>query len=244
MEIKEVEGFVLNESNYGETSKILNIFTKELGTISLLSKGCKKIKSDLKAVSQKFTYAKFQINYKKDKLSILINGDIIDPLFNIKTNIEKISYLNYISELVSQVVKQSTYKGIYNLFLAAILKINEQYDPIVITNILELKLLDYLGVSPVFDGCIVCGNEKVITLSSYKGGYVCKNHYNDEYIVQPKTIRMIKALKYVDISKITKIDMEDNIKKEINNFIDEYYDRYTGLYLNSKNFLKDIVKII
>ena len=42
MEIKEVEGFVLNESNYGETSKILNIFTKELGTISLLSKGCKK----------------------------------------------------------------------------------------------------------------------------------------------------------------------------------------------------------
>lgn len=244
MEIKEVEGFVINEKNYGETSKILTIFTEELGTISLLSKGCKKIKSDLKAVSQKFTYAKFQINYKKDKLSILINGDIINPLFNIKTNIEKISYLNYICELVSQVVKQSSYKGIYNLFIATILKINEDYDPLVITNILELKLLDFLGVTPVFTGCCLCGNENVITLSSYRGGYICKNHYNDEYIVESKTIRMIKALKYVDISKITKIDIEDKVKKEINNFIDEYYDRYTGLYLNSKNFLKDIVKII
>ena len=244
MEIKEVEGFVLNEKNYGETSKILTVFTKEFGTICLLSKGCKKVKSDLKAVSQKFTYAKFQINYKKDKLSILINGDIVNPLFNIKTNIEKISYLNYISELTYQVIKQSSYKGIYNLFISTILKINEDFDPLVITNILELKFLDYLGVSPVFNGCAVCGNENVITLSSYKGGYVCKNHYNSEYIVESKTIRMIKALKYVDVSKITKIDMGDKVKKEINNFIDEYYDRYTGLYLNSKNFLKDIVKIV
>ncbi len=243
MEIKEIEGFVINEKSYGETSKILVVFTKEYGIISLLSKGCKKIKSDLRAVSQKFTYSKFQIYYKKEKLSTLISGDIINPLFEIKSDIEKISYLNYICELISQVVKQSSYKGLYNLFIATILKINEKFDSLVITNILELKLLDYLGVSPVFHGCCVCGNENVITLSSYRGGYVCKKHYNDEFIVQPKTIRMIKALKYVDISKITKIDIEDKVKKEINNFIDEYYDRYTGLYLNSKNFLKDIVKI-
>lgn len=244
MEIKEIEGFVINEKNYGETSKILTVFTKDFEIIGLLSKGCKKIKSDLKAVSQKFTYAKFQVNYKKDKLSILINGDIINPLFNIKTNIEKISYLNYICELVQQVVKQSNYNGIYNLFIDAILKIEDSFDPLVITNILELKLLDYLGVSPVFNGCALCGNENVITLSSYRGGYICKKHYNDEYIVDPKTLRIIKAFKYIDISKITKIDLEDRIKKEINNFIDEYYDRYTGLYLNSKNFLKDIVKIM
>ena len=240
----EIEGFVLNEKSYGETSKILTLLTKDYGIINILSKGCKRVKSDLKAVSQKFTYAKFQINYKRDKLSLLINGDIINPLFNIKNDIEKISYLNYISELVSQVVRQSTYNGIYDLFISTIIKINENYDPLVITNILELKLLDYLGVSPVFDGCAMCGNEKVITLSSYRGGYICKNHYNNEYIVEPKTIRMVKAFKYVDISKITKIELEPKIKKEINNFIDEYYDRYTGLYLNSKNFLKDIVKII
>ena len=44
----------------------------------------------------------------------------------------------------------------------------------------------------------------------------------------------------VDISKISKIDVSDNIKKEINDFIDEYYDRYAGLYLKSKEFLKKI----
>ena len=34
----------------------------------------------------------------------------------------------------------------------------------------------------------------------------------------------------------------DDIKKEINNFIDDYYDRYAGLYLKSKDFLKKVIK--
>ena len=50
-------------------------------------------------------------------------------------------------------------------------------------------------------------------------------------------------LKYVDISKITKINISDEVKNEINNFIDDYYDRYTGLYLKSKEFLKKLIKI-
>ena len=45
---------------------------------------------------------------------------------------------------------------------------------------------------------------------------------------------------YVDIDKISKLDISNNIKKELNNFIDDYYDRYSGLYLKSKTFLKNL----
>ena len=48
---------------------------------------------------------------------------------------------------------------------------------------------------------------------------------------------------YVDISKIDKIEISDNIKNEINEFVDDYYDRYSGLYLKSKQFLKNITKV-
>ena len=50
-------------------------------------------------------------------------------------------------------------------------------------------------------------------------------------------------LKYVDISKISKLDISDIVRNEINSFIDEYYDRYSGLYLKSKEFLKNIEKL-
>ena len=83
-------------------------------------------------------------------------------------------------------------------------KINEGYDPMVITNILELKYLSYLGVMPVIDKCSICGtNKSIATLSSDKGGYVCNNCLTNEKIVNEKTIKLIRMLYYVDISKIS-----------------------------------------
>lgn len=243
MEIKRIEGIVASEMPYGETSKILNIITKDYGVIGVIAKGAKRLKSNIRSVSQRFCYASFEVYYKEGKLSTLISADVINPLANIKKDIEKISYLNFITELTSGVLKQAESKEIYDLYVSSFLKINEGFDSMVITNILELKYLDYLGIAPVLDGCYLCGNKDVVTLSSYKGGFVCRKHLEDDYIVDIKTIKIIRMFKYVDISLITKIDIKDNVKNEINEFLDDYYDRYSGLYLKSKSFLKNIVKI-
>ena len=240
MEIVKLQGIIISEKSYGETSKILNIITKEKGIIGVMAKGCKSLKSQLRSVSEKFTYAEFNISYKEDKLSTLLSADVINPLINIKKDIKKVSYLNFISELTEGVIKHSFDNKIYDIYLSAILKIDEGYDPIVITNILELKYLSFLGARPKLDGCVVCGKDKVVTISAYKGGFVCKDHSLNEYIVSEKTIKLIKLLEYVDISKISKLDISNEVKKEINNFLDDYYDRYTGLYLKSKKFLKTL----
>lgn len=240
LEILKVEGIVIDEKSYGESSKILNIITKEKGVIGVLAKGAKRLKSQLRSVSERFCYANFSISYKEDKLSILISADVINPFRNIKKDIKKVSYLNFLSELTSGVIKHSNNKKIYDIYLSAILKIEEGYDPLAISNIVELKYLSFLGISPKLDGCVVCGSENVVTISSDKGGYVCKKHITSDYIVSEKTIKLIKLLEYVDISKITKLDISDTVKKEISDFLDDYYDRYTGLYLKSKKFLKNL----
>ena len=51
---------------------------------------------------------------------------------------------------------------------------------------------------------------------------------------------MIRMYYYVDIDKITKLDVSDEVKNDINNFLDDYYERYTGLYLKSKDFIKKV----
>ena len=112
----------------------------------------------------------------------------------------------------------------------------------VISNILELKLLDYLGIKPIIDRCCICGNiNDIVTISSYKGGYLCKNCLDNDVIVNIKTIKLIRMFYYLDIAKISKLDISNNIKLEINRFLDLYYDRYSGLYLKSKDFLKKLL---
>jgi DNA repair protein RecO (recombination protein O) len=238
--VTNVEGIIINTKNYGDTSKIIDIFTKEYGVIGIIAKGCKSLKSNLRSVTDKLTYATFTIYYKKDKLSILSEANIINNFSNIKKDIEKISYSSFILDLTNQVYKQCEDNSLYDLLIHSLTKINENFNPLIITNILELKYLEYLGVMPNLNGCSICGNKNVVTLSSDKGGYLCKKCHTNEPIVSDKSIKLVRMYTLVDIDKISKLDINKDIIYEVNNFIDDYYDRYTGLYLKSKMFLKNI----
>lgn len=241
MKIESFEGIVLSETNYSESSKILNIYTKEKGLIGVMSKGCRNIKSKLRGVSRKLIYGKFHVYYKKNGLSTLIGVDIINSFPKTIMDLEKISYAAFILDLTNQVLKQIEDANIFELLKDTLLKLEEGFNPLVLSNILELKLLDYLGVRPSIDSCAQCGNNKqIVTLSSSGGGYICSNCYNNEYLVSQKTIKMIRMYYYVDIKKITKLDVSNEVSMEINQFLDDYYDRYTGLYIKSKDFLKKI----
>ena len=242
--IKKIEGIIVSEVDYKESSKIINIFSPTEGVIGILARGTKKIKSNLSGVTSKLTYGYFHVQYKENGLSSLIEVDVIDGFKKIRKSIDLISYASYILELSSMVYKHDSNPQIYNLLIASLKKIDEGYDYEVITNILELKLLEYLGIKPVIDNCVNCGSKvDIVTISSYKGGYLCKNCANDEVIVNIKTIKLLRMFYYVDINKISKLDISDNIKKELNRFIDDYYDRYSGLYLKSKTFLKNLQNI-
>lgn len=239
-----VEGIVLTEKDYGETSKILNVMTKKYGIIGIISKGCRTMKSHLRSVSSKLTYGNFNIYYKEGKLSILKDVDVIDTFKNIKKDIYKISYASFLLELADQVMKHSNDLKVYDILISGLVKINEGYNEAIITNIIELKYLDFLGIMPVIDRCSICGKTtSIATISSKAGGYVCNRCLTNEKIVSDKTIKLIRMFYYVDIDKISKLDISDSSRIEINDFLDEYYDSYSGLYLKNKSFLKNIKNI-
>ena len=163
-------------------------------------------------------------------------------LKKIRNDIESISYATYITELTYQVVKQNNELDIYNIFISTVLKLNDNKNPLILTNILELKYLDYLGVGLNLDSCIRCGSKKnIVTLDPDEGGYVCQNCYTNERILDSKSIKLIRMYYLIDINSISDINIKPSIANEINYFLDKYYERYTGLYLKSKDFLKKIL---
>lgn len=240
--IVKVEGIIINTTNYNESSKILNVFTKEYGIIGVISKGCKNLKSKSKNITENFTYGIFNIYYKENKLSTLISCDVINYFKNIRNDIILIGYLTYIVELAKEVYKQNNDSRIYELLIESIYKIENKLNPKVISNILEIKLLDYLGISLNLEQCVKCGNNSIITISTYNGGYVCKNCLTNEKILSSKTLKMIRLYYYVDISKIKKLQIDNKTINEINQFLNEYYEHFTGLYIKSKKFLTNLIK--
>jgi len=245
--LDKVEGIVLREVNYGDTSKIIEVFTLKYGLISLIAKGSRKLKSNISYSSNKLSYGVFNIFYKKSKISNLNSVDIINNFSNIKKDIFKISYASYLCDLVFQVVKQvnnENFEDIYSLFVSSLKKINEDFDYLVITNIFEVKMLDFLGVTLTLDKCSKCNSlVNIATISDDYNGLLCSKCLTNEKIYDLKVIKYLRMYYYLDIDKISKIDISNKIKNEIDDFLTDYYNKNTGIYLNSKKFLKDINKI-
>ena len=239
--LKQVEGIIASSVNYGETSKIVNILTKE-GMIGAIAKGAKNIKSPLRSFTVNLTYGSFYLYYNDNKLSTLKSADIICEFKNIKKDIILISYMSFLIDLATQVMKKNNDEEIYNLLVTTLYKIDEGLNPMVMTNILELKYLDYLGVGFDFNTCCKCGKKSnIVTIDPDAGGYICKNCYTNEIIYDSKTLKMLRMYYLVDIKSISELKISDNVVKNINYFVNTYYDRYTGLYLKSKKFLNELV---
>ena len=242
--IKKIEGIVVSEIDYKESSKIINVLTSSDGVVGIIARGSKRIKSKLSSVTSKLTYGYFHVNYKENGLSTLIEVDVIDVFKNIRKDINYTSYAIYLLELADRVYKHDNDNEIYKMLIASLKKIDEGYNYKIISNIFELKMLDFLGIRPVIDECVNCGSkDDIVTISSYRGGYLCKNCAHGESIVNVKTIKLLRMFFYVDIEKITKIDVADNIQEELSKFIYDYYDRYSGIYLKSREFLQNLSKL-
>lgn len=241
--LKKIEGIIISTVDYKESSKILNILTSTEGIIGVLAKGSKNPKSKISATSNTLTYGIFYLNYYKGNIPSLLEVDIKNSFKFIRKDLLKTNYAIFLLELISQVYKHDKSEKIYSMLIDSLKKINEGYDAQVITNIVELKLLQYLGIKPEVEHCVNCKKTtNILTISSYKGGYLCKDCVGNEPIYQLKTIGLIRLFCNVDISKITKLDINDTIKKEISIFIDDYYERYSGLYLKSKHLLEEFAK--
>ena len=197
-------------------------------------------KSKLRVISNNFIYAKFHLYYKEGKLGTLISADVINYFINIKSDIVKFSYMSYLVDLAKNVYKENNSSDIYDILINALLKIEDNLNPKIITNIVEIKYLTYLGVGLNLDGCSVCGLTSVVSMSYNKGGYVCINHVGKDKVMDDVTLKLFKAYYYIDISKISELNIKEKVVNEIDHFLNIYYKEYTGLYLKSKSFLDKI----
>ena len=76
-------------------------------------------------------------------------------------------------------------------------------------NILEIKLLDYLGVGINLNGCAKCGSTReIVTIDPDVGGYICKNCYTNEIIYDERVRKMLRMYYLVEIDSIKELKIK------------------------------------
>ncbi|KGP73163.1 DNA repair protein RecO [Pontibacillus yanchengensis] len=242
--LQKVEGIVIRTGNYGETHKIVTLFTRERGKIAVMAKGAKKPKSKMSAITQPFVHASFLIQIGSN-MGTLYQGEVLQSLRSIREDIIKAAYAAYISELTDKLVEENQPDPfLYQQLLQTMVWMTEDKDLDILLYMYELKMYKKGGFAPELNQCVNCGRtEGPYTFSVMEGGLLCRfcNHIDNESFTLPDTIiKLLRMCLLVDVTRIGNISVKDENKQRIREILDLYYERYGGYFLKSKKFLNQL----
>ncbi|MGD7044009.1 DNA repair protein RecO [Jeotgalibacillus proteolyticus] len=242
--LQKCEGIVVRTSDYGESDKIVTIYSREFGKFAVMARGAKKANSRLSSISQLFTYAYFLFR-KGNGMGSLQQGDLVASQRGIKEDLFKSAYAAYMVELLDKAVEdRKTNPYLFELLAQSLSYLNEGYDEEVICLIFEMKLLPVFGVQPVLDRCAHCGEtEGHFSFSIRENGLLCHRCWsNDSYALKitPQTVRLLKLFYFLDLNRLGSVSLQEQTKKELRLVIRTYYDEYVGVFIKSKSFLEQL----
>lgn len=100
------EAVVLARKNYGEADRILVVFSKNQGKISLIAKGVRKPSSRKRGGIEIFNHIKFQAVRGKG-LDLVTEVEVVDSFKEIRDNLEKVSVAYYFAEVIGRVTHEN-----------------------------------------------------------------------------------------------------------------------------------------
>jgi DNA repair protein RecO (recombination protein O) len=245
---QKCEGIVIRTTDYGETNKVVTLYTREWGKVGVMARGAKKPNSRLSAITQLFTYGYFLVQRGKG-LGSLQQGEMISSLRSIREDIFLTAYASYIVDLTDKatVDEKKPNPFLFELLHQTLTLINEGYDIDILTNIYEMKMLDLFGLHPCLNQCSICGNTNGnFSFSVREGGFICHLCVErDPYAmrISQSTVKLLRIFYYFDLSRLGNIDVKPETKLELKKVISAYYDEYSGLHLKTKKFLNQMDKM-
>lgn len=244
--ISKLEGIVLKTKDYGESNKIVTIMTRDAGKIAAMARGAKKPRSRLAAITQPFMHGIFVIQ-RTSGMGTLQQGEHIDSMRHIQTDIIRAAYASYIVEMVDRLIEEGRPDPFaFEVLLQALNAIEEEYDPEAIALFVDWKLLPYSGVQPILHQCAACGAvEGEFAFSFSQGGFLCHRCYHlDQYIIRltPTQLKLIRMFATVPIENIGKLELKRETKQFIKKIVTTIYEEQTGMRLKSRSFIEQLEK--
>ena len=245
--LEEVEGIVLYQRRHRERDFLVKIFTQRFGKIMFFVRGSKRQQGDIYQAIRPFTQAIFIADIRENGLSFLRTAKNVEKNHDLQIDIFKNAYATYIAGLIDAVIEDHIPDyNLYEFLRASLALIEEGYDPEVITNIVEVKLLQPFGVAPNFQHCALCGKtEGIFDFSDKYHGVLCSAHFMEDprrLHINPKAVHLVRLYSVIQLDKIGDVSLKESTQAEIKKLIDHIYAESVGLQLKSKSFIDNLHK--
>ena len=242
------DGIVLRRRDFGESDRILVLFTRKLGRVSVIAKGARKPSSKISGHLELFMRSSFLISRGRN-LHILSQAEVVEDYEPLRKNLSGIGIGSYVIELVDAVTfEEGSNLKLYNLLISTLDSLSAGQDPDITIRYYEIHLLDLVGFRPELFVCVECG-KKIIEqdqfISGELGGAICPECALGFTggVIRPVSSRALKYLRHFqrsDRNSLHALDIPGNILDEMEKITQYYLTHTLERHLNSPSFIKRI----
>ncbi len=174
MERYQAEGIVIAVKDWGETDRLVMLFSRERGKIAVLAYGAKRPRSQLAGGMQLFTHV--EVSLQPGKVFDQVKQCTIKTSFrNIMQDLSRMAYGMFMLEVVNELCPERQPECILFERLLKALAVLGKRNPRLVALAWAWQVLAEVGLSPQLDYCVYCGKEagKTGRFDSHSGGYCC-----------------------------------------------------------------------
>ncbi len=241
------KGIVIKEVNTGEADKIVTVLTAEEGKISVAAKNARRPKNSLSSGTQLLCFSDYML-FKGKELYNMSCCEVIEPNYEIRNDIYKLTYSSHILELIYDNVQEGDpSESVLKLLLNTLYVIAKTDRPLeLVTRVFELRLMALLGYEPHVTGCVNCNKteDDNMFFDLDNSGIVCKQCAATGGRLIPLLPGTVKALKYimkVSPQKLFSFSLSEQSVKELGIISRRYIKEHLGKEYNKLDYLKQLM---
>lgn len=234
------EGIVFRQVKIASGRRMILLFTKKYGKISVGTNISEKGKTRASLALRPFTYGSYQI-YEGRNYYNLDKADSIRSFYSIGEDLDKYVSAGYILELTEKVVPEGVPQpAVFQLLLEFMEEISErkgQYETLVLA--MEIKLLRILGLYPKMDSCVRCGgSEELHSFSIPEGGMICrkcrekKTDSEQDSLIYDTKFDIVNVIEYFaekPLKGFRKLALEKETADELQRIIRSYLEYHLDI---------------
>lgn len=245
--LHRLEGIVIRSMDYGESNKIITIFTRDVGKVGIMVRGAKKMNSRHSAITQLFTYGEFVFLKSGSQMGTLNHADILASHHRLRADLMLTAYCAYMAEMVDRIgVDNEPNPYIYEQLRAALVGVEEGKDPQMITHFFEMKMLIQAGYAPNFDQCSICGQETNHPLLNIQLGGVlcdiCASHNPQLMSITDGLLKLLRLLARVDLNRLGKVEVKPETKLLLKQVMRAFLQTHIGIQWRSQHVMDQMEK--
>jgi DNA repair protein RecO (recombination protein O) len=244
--VYQTEALVLRRISFGETDRVLVLFTRDRGKLSAIAKGARRPLSRLGGGCEPFIQSTVQLAVGQN-LDVLTQCQVERSFAGLRRDLVKVGYASYLLEVVeASVAERQPQPELWDLLVASLALLEEATTPDVLVRAFEVGAMSLLGYEPELSACLRCHQELDEPGGGFhplRGGVVCGRCLGRSAGALPVaagTVALLRAMLHRPLQQFQNLPAPVEQRRELGRCLIPYLRHRLEAPLRSLEFLETV----